>query len=52
MDADDGEGEEVSESEQDDEDADLELGDLDPNAEGEARRVDRQLRRLQRELRG
>lgn len=52
MDADDGEEREVSDSEQDDEDGDLELGDLDPNAEEQARRVDRQLRRLRREMRG
>lgn len=47
MNADDGDGGEVSGAEE--EDGDLELSDLDPNAEEEARKVDRQLRRLRRE---
>ncbi|WP_168215943.1 hypothetical protein [Halorussus ruber] len=46
-------GEETGESEDREvTDDGTELADLDPNAEEQARKVERQLRRLQREMRG
>ncbi|WP_170977219.1 hypothetical protein [Halorussus salinisoli] len=48
----DAEGDETVESDVEEaEDDGMELADLDPNAEKQARRVERQLRRLQRETR-
>ena len=44
-----GEGSETDEGTDEEE---LELSDLDPNAEKQARKVERQLRRLRREMRG
>ncbi|WP_162224503.1 hypothetical protein [Halorussus amylolyticus] len=49
MEPDDDTGADVSDSEQNEE---RELRDLDPNAEDEARKVERQLRRVRRESRG
>lgn len=41
----------TAETRDDGDDEETELRDLDPNAEDEARRVDRQLRRIRRETR-
>lgn len=49
MNADDQEASQDADDEQED---GVELADLDPNAEKQAQRVERQLRRIQREIRG